>query len=106
MHALLLIRIQIQSQNLRSCHAVAIAFWRRWKIQMAAPYTPVRCLPLSKLELELGLVLGNASAKQSQVKNVFSFFCVFSFFESAWKLQAAAAAVVAATDAAQWLKNC
>lgn len=67
--------------NLRSCHAVAIAFWRRWKIQMAAPAAP-RSHPLSKLELELGLVLGNASAKQRQVKNVFSFFCVFVFWVS------------------------
>lgn len=106
MHALLIrfqIRIQFRILSLlphndylpRGCNCTLPAL----KDTLYSLYTP--------FELErgvaVGVILGNASAKQRQVKNVFSFLC-FRFFESAWKLQAAAAVVAA--DAAQWAKNC
>lgn len=75
MHALLLIRIQIRTCALATRLQLRSDGVERYKWQPLHP----RCHPLSKLELELGLVLGNASAKQRQVKNVFSFFCVFVF---------------------------
>lgn len=75
MHALLLIRIRIRTCALATRLQLRSDGVERYKWQPLHP----RCHPLSKPELELGLVLGNASAKQRQVKNVFSFFLCFRF---------------------------